>query len=904
MEKLIVEIVYTDRELEEIKVTGQEMPCAAIRGRPIPSWFEKIDGRISWAGLVEEIRNFVYKKEIEPEFKFEGNAEDEAIFRNCLEKNGLNRNEPTTADLASMKYENAMRAEHRNQAEEESRFLTEAAQLGHSSALRKKVIPLLDAEDEEEKKQGVRILQDASRNPADFPADFKTLLGHCYAEGIGVSKNHAEAAKWFSKASEDGDPEGLYRYADCLMKGYGVEKDPQSALEKLQEAASKSYIPALLRLGLLYHTGDTSVGTRNDEIALNWFRQAAALGDPSAKRYLGEFYLNGWVVEADRAEAQRLLEEAAPLAPIQEKGEAEYLLGQLCKIKADEAAEETEREALLSQMVYYYQQAWEHGEKNVARRLWWSFLTGSGTEMDYDMAAEWFSKSTDIENPDINAAEECDCGIRLLYGEGIPESKAEAFHCFLCAAQQGDAKGQYYAGLCCANGWGTVQSYEKAADWFKKAAEQGNNEARVKLGQCYEMGTGMEKNCAEAVRWYRAAAEDGFPAAQRQLGKCLFSGIGTDKDVTEALRQYRVAADQDDAEAKFLLGNCLLNGFGVQRDEEEALKWLRAGAAQKNADAECMLGACYLNGCGVDPNEEIASGWFQKAADHGSMDAKVHLGKWLFKTNKTSEAMKLFLEPAETGDVRAQLGLGRCYYSLRGMPDKAPQAFAWLNRAAEQEEPEALRLLGDCYSNGIGVAPDSFQARLCFHKVAKLDDSDAEYNLACSFEMENSLKPSRETAEKAFEYFHKAALKGNPDAEFRLGRCYMEGIGVKADEREAVKWYSRGAEQGNVDAQYELGKCFLLGRGYLKNDVAAKGILEKAAEQGSAEAHFQLGMMVFTKQNVSAKKGYSLGLFLKSKEGKEMLRHFEIAGNAGIKKAKSILSNLRILNAQNDTSGR
>ena len=65
------------------------------------------------------------------------------------------------------------------------------------------------------------------------------------------------------------------------------------------------------------------------------------------------------------------------------------------------------------------------------------------------------------------------------------------------------------------------------------------------------------------------------------------------------------------------------------------------------------------------------------------------------------------------------------------------------------------------------------------------------------------------------------AEQGVADAQYNLGVCYANGIGVTKDEAEAVKWYHKSAEQGVADAQYNLGVCYNHGTGVTKDEAEA-----------------------------------------------------------------------------------
>ena len=56
----------------------------------------------------------------------------------------------------------------------------------------------------------------------------------------------------------------------------------------------------------------------------------------------------------------------------------------------------------------------------------------------------------------------------------------------------------------------------------------------------------------------------------------------------------------------------------------------------------------------------------------------------------------------------------------------------------------------------------------------------------------------------AVHIFTKLAKQGSAEAQFHLGVCYENGLGVKQSYEEAVKWYRKAAEQGFAPAQKVL----------------------------------------------------------------------------------------------------
>ena len=95
---------------------------------------------------------------------------------------------------------------------------------------------------------------------------------------------------------------------------------------------------------------------------------------------------------------------------------------------------------------------------------------------------------------------------------------------------------------------------------------------------------------------------------------------------------------------------------------------------------------------------------------------------------------------------------------------------------------------------------------------------------------------------EAVKWYRKAAEQGNADAQYRLGRCCVQGLGVATNQTEAFQWFRRAAEQGHVWGQLGLASCYDEGEGVEKNQAEAVKWYRKAAKQGNAQAQYNLGV--------------------------------------------------------------
>ncbi len=139
-------------------------------------------------------------------------------------------------------------------------------------------------------------------------ASAQYVLGRSYAEGAGVAKDQAEAVKWFRKAAEQGDASAQCSLGLHFIKGEGVAKDAAEAVKWHHKAAEQGNARAQFALGVCYANGE---GVAKDYVAAyKWINLALAQGDELAKQHLPT--LEDRMTAEQIAEAQRLTREFKP----------------------------------------------------------------------------------------------------------------------------------------------------------------------------------------------------------------------------------------------------------------------------------------------------------------------------------------------------------------------------------------------------------------------------------------------------------------------------------------------------------------------------------------------------------------------------------------------------------------
>ncbi len=97
-----------------------------------------------------------------------------------------------------------------------------------------------------------------------------------------------------------------YYLAKMLLRGYGVKKDFNAAIEKMTSAAELKYVPAEMFLGQYY------LQKKHDlPEAIKWFKKAANANNSKAQLFVGMAYLNGYGVKKNTDIARKYIIGAA-----------------------------------------------------------------------------------------------------------------------------------------------------------------------------------------------------------------------------------------------------------------------------------------------------------------------------------------------------------------------------------------------------------------------------------------------------------------------------------------------------------------------------------------------------------------------------------------------------------------
>ena len=234
-------------------------------------------------------------------------------------------------------------------------------------------------------------------------------------------------------------------------------------------------------------------------------------------------------------------------------------------------------------------------------------------------------------------------------------------------------------------------------------------------------------------------------------------------NLKEATQAAKRSLELGNEAAKIKLGE-------IQEDE----KLMKEGfnALKKKVDSGDMhyansLGYAYEFGIGTSLSIKEAMKYYEMSAKQNNAIGMTNLADLYIQENKLKKAKPLLVKAAKKEYGYAQYLLAMNFFDLYSENNK--EALFWLEKAANNDEPEALFQLGVYYSEGNDLA-------------------------------------------KSIKYYQRAAELNHADAVLELSYIYDEGAIVEQDDDKALFFLKKSAELGNQEAIEELAAQALVSR--------------------------------------------------------------------------------------------
>lgn len=247
------------------------------------------------------------------------------------------------------------------------------------------------------------------------------------------------------------------------------------------------------------------------------------------------------------------------------------------------------------------------------------------------------------------------------------------------------------------------------------------------------------------------------------------------------------AAEQGDVHAQYLLARQLAS----QNEYPRAMQLMQAvgnkgvlssATAEERSEAARQVGDWYQAGLGEPRSEPLALSWWEKASSLGNARASYQLAMRCQQQHGgeiTTDCIDACETAGEQGDAGAQLALAKWFAGHEGASEKA---LSWLQKAADQQQPEALYLLAQRYEKGDGVDKRGDMAE-------RLYLQSAEKGYPAAQRRQGELR----TGKAAFDWYQKAAEGNEAAAQRWMAIALLEGKDTPRNEQQGMAWLQRAA---------------------------------------------------------------------------------------------------------------
>ena len=322
---------------------------------------------------------------------------------------------------------------------------------------------------------------------------------------------------------------------------------------------------------------------------------------------------------------------------------------------------------------------------------------------------------------------------------------------------------------------------ERSIAELSKIAKLGHVEAQYDLATAYLTGQGVEKDINQAYAWYLIAKDFGHPKAQNKYRE-LRKQVPSRREAKQAYLKLKDTYGKKLHDLRYAPIAKHTNFFPerakiVQRVEPQIDNNTRSGSK-----AWVTIGY-NVNESGLVEDSRVLASFPKGIIDDLALEA---VDQWKFEPDVSPTG-----EPRRIFDLVASFTLG-------SENTKVKREF---QRSLDEYKQKLLVLA----NKGNSVAQNRYALMLEHDVIEKASPNEH------------------------IDWYYKAAINGNHDAQMRLMHCFDNGEGCQPDEEKAFNWLQRASESGNQRAQYQLA-MIMLDYGTIHYDVkTAANILQEAA---------------------------------------------------------------------------
>ena len=638
----------------------------------------------------------------------------------------------------------------------------------------------------------------------------------------------SEAVTWHKKSANNGNRQSEHRLAQCYRYGLGIDADPQKAIKRYRNAASRSEV--LLELAEWLLSEDDLI---NDlSLKMHYIKLAADLTKP----HIQASYSYG-IFCYDNS---------------QYKQAAFYLRKGYALLKTGED-------------FYQYAVSLEQSKPSGGNAYFGEYLKAA--KVGHLLSA-------------MKVANMLKNGVILYENE---ETESTAFYWFKFAADNYLLEGCAATATCYETAYGTPEDVSKAVIYLRKGAELGDENMQCRLAAWLSNGyDGVAPDITQAIACYLKAAKQNYSQAYYPLA-CLLTDAGRHRD---ALLWYHKADQERHVDAKIALARCYRYGNGTAVDFETSFSYYRQLADTDHASIQVELADWLIQEDIVNSDKERFMPYLRLAANQSPSHqlASYRVGLYLYSQGQYRTAAAYFQRSNEqlfTADTLY------CFASALEQAEhyKPVEYFDLYVKAAKLDHPFSMVKVAHMLEAGeVKHSNNLVGARLYYNRAAKLGVNMAKYHFARF--LENGIGGPKNEVKARKEYQH--LCEHYPLANYRLACMLSENRGGPNDALRAyehLKIYVKQAalmvksgseldrlraevvlppdarpvdglfstcgvfmdnnkmEPEYLDAHYRLGKIYEVGYAAIRNVTKAKQHYKVASNSGHVESHYALGLL-------------------------------------------------------------
>lgn len=419
-------------------------------------------------------------------------------------------------------------------------------------------------------------------------------------------------------------------------------------------------------------------------------------------------------------------------------------------------------------------------------------------------------------------------GIHYAWGLGVNTNHIIAMQWYKRALEAGSTEVYGYLGSMYEFGNNKLEKDEaKAIELYLEGARLNDTRSLMLLGNCYANGTGLEKNIEKAIKCFEKMIELKDYRGYSQIGNLYHFDTYEQVDLEKAKDYYKKAASKNVGDAFGSLAWLYWINYNM---EPEAVGFAKSGVSLKSSYAATMLGYVYENG-GSEIETELSKAWeyYSMAYKWASAPTNAVSLARLFKNGYRREDISIneiisILDVASKGlDSDALAMLIEIYSGENDLIEKdEKKVFEYTRLGAEAGIIDFMAKLANMYINGEGVITNIYKGQEWLEKAAKQNNKDAIRRLRDVYKAgteKNDSEHKRWTIRameegiedaysdfidyvdsldegdmpKAITFLNNLCDKSNPKAAYKLATCYRDGTGVISSTESALDLFYKSA---------------------------------------------------------------------------------------------------------------